>query len=180
MVLFLTFIPIIVLTVLDIISIIKRKKKNIIIYSIIIGIWLILLSIILIDSYYHKNIYNDHREIKKESGIDVKSCTLVDKYLDYGGFPMDGQSLITLDCSNVKKDIKNQMKKYTKLPFDNEVYGLVNGNEVTRKLLNIKEGYYYFIDRGSEEFEDYKVHYKYTIILFDSEKNIFYYYTMDL
>ena len=65
--LFFTFIPIIILIILDIVSVVREQYRNTKIYSMIIGIWFFLLIFLLIFNFYGMNIYNESYEIKKES-----------------------------------------------------------------------------------------------------------------
>ena len=178
---FLTFIPVVVLIILNIISIIKNKQ-GIKLYSKLISLWFLLLIIILSEDYYDRKISNHYLGIKKSTNINVKSCKLIDNYMDFG--INDGEQLITLDCTSMKNRIVKQMKKYEKLPVKGDLEVEMRGNNTIKKLLKIKSGYYHFIPGRNEEREinKYKIktYYDYKFIMFDTDKNIFYYYTWDL
>ena len=168
--LILTFLPMVVLFILDIVFIIKKEKKKVIILSTIIAIWI---SICFIEHYYINNIYNGYIAIKEDTGIDVESCSLIKKYFDENGFSRDYNTLIKLDCSDSKKYITNQMKKYEKLPIISSNLKSLFLHEPEKELLNAKNGWFYFIPELSEN----NYYSKYVIVVYDTNTNIFYYHT---
>ena len=180
-ILFLTFIPIVILIILNVISIIKNKG-SIRSYSKLIMFWFLLLIIILSDAYYNKYVSNHHLGIKKSTGINVKNCKLINNYTDFG--INDGEQLISLDCSDMKKSLTKQMSKYDKLPVEGDLKKEMEGNSTIKKLLKNHSGYYNFIPGRNEDREVYghkiKTYYNYQFFMFDTNKNVFYYYTFDL
>ena len=175
--LFFTFIPIIILIILDIVSVVREQYRNTKIYSMIIGIWFFLLIFLLIFNFYGMNIYNESYEIKKESDVDVKSCKLIDKYTE--GI-RDPEELVKLDCSNSKKYIEKQMGKYNKLPLRGDSPFLSNRNDTQKELSKVRNGYYYIKYKDLEKIYNFKTYSGYILIIYDSDNNILYYYRWNL
>lgn len=179
-----TLIPIFVLLILDIIFLALKDYKKVKIFSILIGVWIMLLSFLLIVDYYKKRFYNGYIDIKEDTGIDVKSCNRIDVYSELG--IGDGEELIVLDCSNIKDKIEKEMNKYEKLPYDDDLKEQINAHEILRKnnVNEIESGYYHIIEnkKGEVNIDGNKTEFTNYIefMLFDSDKNIFYYYWFQL
>lgn len=182
--LIITAFPIFVLFILDIVFLALKDYKKVRVFSIIIGIWILFLIVVIIDDYYTKHFYNGYIKIKENTGVDVKSCILIDKYSELG--IGDGEELIVLDCSNIKDKIEKEMNKYEKLPYDNDLKEEINAHEILRKnnVNEIKSGYYHIIENEMSEANFDGNIIKFTnyinFMLFDSDKNIFYYYWFQL
>ena len=127
-------------------------------------------------SYYCEKIYNGHRTIKRETGIDVKSCKLIDKYAE--GI-RDSELLIRLDCSNSKRQIEKQMKEKNKLSSSSNLPNLSYRNDKLKELSNVKNRYYYIKYKDQEVIDGIEYNDGFILIIYDLDNSILYYYEVD-
>ena len=174
--LILTFIPMLAVIIICIISAVKKLSRNVEVCSKIIKIWLLLVGSCLLYGFYCEKIYNNRETIKKETGIDVKSCKLIDKYAD--GI-RNAELLIRLDCSNSKEQIEKQMKKNNKLPLSSNLPDLSYVDYKQKELSNVKKGYYYFKYKNQMIINDIETHDGFILVIYDSDSSNLYYYEVD-
>lgn len=135
--------------------------------------------------------------IKKEIGIDISKCYIEREHDNHGGFHGDGEYIAQINCSESKNEFVNQLEKWKKIPLTENLHLIMYGGTIdgTNYMYNfaqnndipeIKNGYYYFIDRHSDAKNKYsdadlfdKYSYNFTLALFDLETGIFYYYELD-
>lgn len=132
--------------------------------------------------------------IKNEIGVDISGCIIESDKDSHTGFLGDGETLVTIDCSQNKDEILNQISGWNKLPLTENLqivmYGDNEGNGYRLAYENgipeITDGYYKFINRHDEAkskssdsgmLEAYSMNF--TLALYDSETDIMYYYEFD-
>ena len=141
--------------------------------------------------------FNTADYLKEKIGIDVSNCIILRDNDEHNIFGL-GETIIELNCKYDKENIEKQIKDFNKLPLsqnlqyimyqeetedeNEELYHLAKNN----KIPEIKEGYYYFINRYNKRelkyddqdiFDDLTL--KFTLVLYDSKTNILYYYEYD-
>ena len=141
--------------------------------------------------------FNTSDYLKEKIDLDVSKCIILRDNDDHNIFGL-GETIIELNCKYDRENIEKQIKNYNKLPLsDNlqyimykeekeeeneELYHLAKNN----KIPEIKDGYYYFINRYNKRelkyddkdiFEDLSL--KFTLVLYDNKTSTLYYYEYD-
>lgn len=175
----------------------KRNKK--ILLTVLLGIVLLLLG----SSIFFLHTKSTRPKLPKEMGITItKDCKILESYDDHDKFLGDGVRYLVLQYSNdqIEKEIREAEHWHT-LPLSKNLetfLGRTKGlfeNIYPDKTLPLPEkGYYFFMDRFTEDFrskdnqnkvsfDDSKLlerhAYNSTLAIFDAEKNILYYYEID-
>lgn len=134
--------------------------------------------------------------VKNKINFDLSACTISHEEDTHGGFLGDGEYILMADCAN-KTDINEQISSWNKLPLSNNLelimYGgmvgdYVYGYDFAKKynIPVIENGYYYFINRHSNAispsndenlFNEYS--FNFSLALYDSDTNMFYYFELD-
>lgn len=185
-ILFFTFLPTIILVILDIVSIVKKKRNSIIIYTTYIVIWFILFITAIIFGIIYDRTHDEYTFIREEINIDVKSCGLLKSKDTHALFLGDGETFIKFDCSNSKEEILKQIKDFNEYPLTDNLQKSLKLNKTTEKLLKVKNGYYYFTDRNTDAIDIHddkdlfsRSSFNYTLVIYDIDNNILYYYNLD-
>lgn len=156
---------------------------------------LLLITTILLTSCKPHFSASDY--LKEQINIDITDCIVLRDNDSHNIFGI-GETIIEANCKYDKENIEKQIKDYNKLPLsenlqyimyqeekkdeNEELYQLAKNN----KIPEIKDGYYYFINRYNKRelkyddkdiFEDISL--KFTLVLYDSSTNILYYYEYD-
>lgn len=135
--------------------------------------------------------------IKKEIKVDISKCNIIVDNNEHSGFLGDGEYYVKAECLDEEKNLTKQVSSWNKLPLSENLQlimygghkdGIEYGYELAKKLdiPEIKNGYYFFIDRHSEskdKFNDENIFDRYsfnfTLAMYDSDFNVFYYYEFD-
>lgn len=133
--------------------------------------------------------------IQKEIGLDISSCNILKDEDTHGGFLGDGTYFLIANCSNNKENILSQISHWKNFPLTQKLEWVVYGYEkdgveiakhIPESIPRIENGYYYFYDRqddvkdpfNEEKFFD-RASYNYTLVLYDKDTNLFYYFELD-
>ena len=126
--------------------------------------------------------------------MNNNNCKIVKQVHNHGGFLGDGDYFAKIKCSNIKEEeLSNHWKK---LPLSSSINEAINIDSCNSEgcfniyekynIQNIKNGYYYFLDRNSESNNKYddtdlnkRYSYNYTLALLDKNTDIIYYYELD-
>ena len=147
---------------------------------------LILLTIILTGCFTKKDIIN-------ELGLN-NTCQIKKQQDTHGGFLGDGDYFAKIECKKI--NYKKLSEGWEKLPIPSE---LVKATKMTMcddkecsdiyekySIPNIKNGYYYFLDRHPDSKDKYDYNninnrssYNYTFALLDMDTKTIYYYELD-
>lgn len=140
-----------------------------------------------------KGNYNVYSFIKKKTGVDLKGCSVVTDYEDYG-FQGDGCHYIAVDCSHYSQSIEKQVAGWNVLPMSEKLNKIIYGTgEYAQGLSSrygmpkVMNGKYLFIlnspqgTSGSaytsgEDFPfSWYVH-NISVAVYDSDNKMFYYF----
>ncbi len=170
-------------------------KKNI---TLILSLLVLLFYAFIVSIYYYFGFSTDYlSRISNVIKIDVRAGK-IEKSLDtHGSFNGDGEDFVEISFKNDKilKEIKENLH-WKKLPFDRNLKILVYGIEgkyfsygpfVKENIIpKIKNGYYYFYDKQSEEKNAYnsdevlsRYSFNFIICIYDEDKNIMYFLEYD-
>ena len=159
-------------------------------YKVLIVIFVILGII----SFIFYNFDNSKKDISKILNIDLTNCKVEISKDSHGGFLGDGDHYEKIKCTNKEdKIIKSNWKK---LPLESEIEKVMHMKSCSDKgckdayekfnIPNIKNGYYYFLDRHSETKYindsselNLRSSYNFSLGIYDLDKNILYYYELD-
>lgn len=129
------------------------------------------------------------KKLSEMSGVNLHECKIIYSNDTHGGFHGDGEYFAKLDCSSLKD--YSTILKWNKLPLNEDIKKeiLVEScstekctNVLERyNIPNIKNGYYYFIDRNStyDNKLNIKIYYNYSLFLYDEDNKNIYYYELD-
>lgn len=161
------------------------KKKNI----------LIILAILAIITTGYIFVYKISSKL--DIDLDIDECKIISENDKHQGFHGDGDFILKADCSKNNKKILKQVKKWKRMPLSENLQLIMYGGERDNKtygyelakknnIPEIKNGYYYYIDRDSDAtnihsdlslFDRYS--FNFTIVMYDLDTNILYYYEFD-
>ena len=130
---------------------------------------------------------------KKTFDIDIKDCKILEEQDSHSGFLGDGNYYAKLECENYKmdKDWKEMpLPKTLKEVLDIDVCGTKGCKNFYERYKVSKDvtknGYYYFLDRSEDakdrhDTKSFKERHSYnlTIVIYNPNNNIMYYYEMD-
>ena len=141
-------------------------------------------------------------DIKEKTNVSFKTCKIINKKDTHSGFLGEGKKNALYQCDK-NFDTRNIRKKWNKLPLSENLnislYGdaVKNGITYPKKeekdyaIPKVENGYYYFIDNYSVEYQDIDDIYSdekildigrshnFTLIVYDIDKNYLYYYEID-
>ena len=130
-------------------------------------------------------------------GFTKKDFSVVEKFEDYGGFPVDGSHYLILDCSANKQKALEIIKDWNKLPlsenlnlvmFGGEKDGVIYGYEFAKEahMPKIENGYYIFEDsqlKGKDKSDDSELlnrsSFNFEIAIYDCDTDRMYYFEFD-
>ena len=139
-------------------------------------------------------LFNNKERISKNIELDLDECKIEKEKDTHGGFLGDGDYFAKLKCSSINyNELSNNWKT---LPLSEQINKAIeikqcddNGcKNLYEKfsIPNIKNGYYYFLDRHSEskdKFDDSELNnrssWNFTLAIIDKDTNIIYYYVLD-
>ena len=160
-------------------------KKNLYILLIII-----IICILIVCSL--KN--NKKNTILKEIEINSNKCELEKEFDTHGGFLGDGSYYAQIKCS--KLNYKKLSKNWKKLPLSESLNQVTQtkwcDNKTCKNIYekysipDIKNGYYYFMDRHRESNNKYddtninnRASWNFTLAIINKDTNTIYYYELD-
>lgn len=134
--------------------------------------------------------------IKDKIGIDISFCTIENEQDTHGGFHGDGDYLVKANCSGEQQKILNQLNDWNILPLSENLQLIMYGGErdgmtysynlaQEANIPEINNGYYYFLNRKSDATSKHsddifnKYSFNFTIVLYDLDTSMFYYYEFD-
>ena len=134
--------------------------------------------------------------IKDEIDIDISSCVIEDEQDNHGGFHGDGDYIVRANCTENPQKILNQLNNWNNLPLSENLQLIMYGGErdgitysynLAQKanIPKINNGYYYFLNRKSNAVNEHsddifdKYSFNFTLVLYDKDNNMFYYYEFD-
>lgn len=134
--------------------------------------------------------------IKDKIDIDISYCTIEDEQDTHGGFHGDGDYIVKANCSEEQQKILNQLNGWNELPLSENLKLIMYGGErdgitylynLAQKanIPEINNGYYYFLNRKSDAVNEYsddifdKYSFNFTLVLYDKDNSMFYYYEFD-
>ncbi len=134
--------------------------------------------------------------IKDEIDVDISSCVIEDEQNNHGGFHGDGDYIVKANCSKEPQKILNQLNNWNNLPLSENLQlimygGIRDGMTYSYNLAEeanipiIDNGYYYFLNRHRDAVNEHsddifnKYSFNFTLVLYDKDNNIFYYYELD-
>ncbi len=137
---------------------------------------------------------SNNKNIISKIELDNNNCKIISEIDNHSGFHGDGEYFAKIKCSNINKE--ELSRHWKKLPLSNSINEATNINHCDSKgcyniyekynIPNIKNGYYYFLDRNSESKNKYDDTYlndrhshNYTLALLDKDNDIIYYYELD-
>ena len=156
----------------------------------------IITVLIIIDIWYTSNywVYDEEflfNSLKEETGLDFSKCEVVDSKDDGG----EGEKFIVYNCKEKNIDISLMKEKLKVLPFTENLRVRIYGDE-TRHMSGLKtvtyveNGYYYFIDNNTVKYKDLDdIHsdenlfsrgsYNFSLVIYDTDNDLLYYYEFD-
>ncbi len=130
-------------------------------------------------------------------GFSKQSFTVIEEKDTHGGFFGDGSYYLILDCSNNVDTALNIVANWNQLPlsenlnlimYGGEKDGMTYGYNLSEEahMPEIENGYYYFEDRHSEAKDASddsglfsRASFNFSIAVYDSDTNRFYYFEFD-
>ena len=132
------------------------------------------------------------RTIQKRTGLDLElsGCRILSETDTHGGFLGDGETLLVLDCSGSEDKILAQTGGWPDLPLSENIQTVLYDWGVAEKyaIPAIRKGKWYFYDRFADDValdrrSDARLLSRpaenFSLLLFDSENSILYYFEMD-
>ena len=134
--------------------------------------------------------------IKDKIDIDISFCTIEDEQDTPGGFHGDGDYVVKANCQEEQQKILSQLNGWNEFPLSENIQLIMYGGErddVTysynlaqkANIPKIDNGYYYFLNRHSDAVNEHsddifdKYSFNFTLVLFDTDNSMFYYYEFD-
>lgn len=181
--------------------------------KIILRIFLIIISIIFLLIYigivllgvecFKFGVYfwekrNQPSELKREFNISKEKYEVITEYESERNFLGDGEDWLILDCSNQKDLVLEEIRNWKPLPMSDDLYTIIFGGkkgDITysgygfaeeTNLRDVKNGYYLFLNRSSEDIDKYSEenifdHYfgNFSLGIYDTDTNKLYYFKYD-
>lgn len=135
--------------------------------------------------------YGWHIEIASKIEIKIPLSAKLELKNTHGGFHGDGEAFAKIFFTQEQSEkVENRIKKnqhWRKLPLSEIVASSTGIFDKEMKIPEIENGYWFYLDRSSEakdkndENDMYNGRYShnYSVAVFDSDKNILYYYELD-
>lgn len=158
----------------------------------------ILFSLLLIIIFYLTTgcnlISNKQSIVLKRIEMTNANCKIEKDIDSHGGFLGDGDYFAKIKCFNINySELSSHWKK---LPLSETLNHVTQMKQCDNKgcnniydrfsIPNIKDGYYYFLDRHSESEDIYddtnlnnRASWNFTLAIIDKNSNIIYYYELD-
>ena len=141
----------------------------------------ILLVLVLLIGCSNKFIIN-------KIGVDGK-CKIKNEIDTHGGFNGDGDYFVKIECNK----INNLKDNWKNLPLTDSLKEVMEMEQCDSKscknvykkynIPNIKNGYYYFIDKKTNSSDEVNINnkssYNFILALLDKDTNMIYYYELD-
>lgn len=155
---------------------------------------LIFLLIIVIGVGITGCVFSTKNNILKKIELEGLNCELQKEINTHRGFLGDKSYFVMMKCLDLNSE--KLSKNWKKLPLNDELNTAMEMIQCTDdecknvyeryEIPNIKNGYYYFLDRHSESKDRYdssdlnnRFSWNFTLALLDVDKNIIYYYELD-
>lgn len=175
------------------------NMSNIVKFLLVFLIWVIVFTIIYFIWFQKPMTTNEY--IIDRIGVNISSCGIQSDNDSHGGFHGDGDRIVIADCSDNNEEILKQIEHWKSIPLSDNLQILLYGGETSRatysdqlskeyNIPKIESGYYYFIDRYAQRYNDIDdVHsdqkllsryaYNFTLALYDVKTDIFYFLELD-
>lgn len=155
------------------------------------AILLALILIIALSVYFVDAQSNDY------FGFSKQDFTVVEEQDTHGGFHGDGSYYLILDCSNHTENALKIVNGWNRLPFSENLDLIMFGGEKDginyvynlsedAHIPEIENGYYCFRDRHSQTEDSSddsellsRSSFNFSLAVYDSDTNIFYYFEFD-
>lgn len=172
-----------------------------IITTIIQVVMFFLISFVATNIFYvsdEEYIFND---INEKTNVSFDTCNIISESDTHGGFLGDGKKIVIYYCGDDfnTKNILNNWKKFPSENLDIYFYGgaVKNGitypkkDEENYSIPKLENGYYYFIDNYSKNYNDSDDIYSddkildmgrphnFTLTVYDIDSNYLYFYEID-
>ena len=134
------------------------------------------------------------RYIKRASGFDISSCRILKDKDTHGGFLGDGEYILIADCGKAPPSAE-ELKEWKRLPLTENLQLMMYGPEPDEYEYSlageagipyVENGYYYFENRHSgaksrESDEDLfdVISFNFTLAIYDTDNEMFYFYDID-
>ena len=138
----------------------------------------------------------DSKKLNRIGGIielKLDNCKIRMDEDTHGGFLGDGEYFAKIECDTENESIKESWKE---LPLGAEIQKIMTLIQCGDKgcltaferynIPNIKNGYYYFVDRHSEAVDKHneeelnnRASYNFSVCIYDSDNKLYYYYELD-
>lgn len=163
-------------------------KKSIIIC---ISIWVVFITIILISFFVINIRYGWHMYVASQIEIHIPFAVKNDIKDSHGGVQREGESLsmFYFDDKNAEKfeERINKNQHWKKLPMNKVVEESTGVWDEKMKIPDVKNGYWFYLDRHSEAADKYnendmynsRYSFNYSVAVYDNDKGILYYYELD-
>ena len=145
-------------------------------------ILLLIAIIIILTSFNIPKITNRTDVIGDILEINLDQCKieLIHELPFYMKFVDNGPSLTTIKCSKkIDKEIKSKWKPLPVPPDLEKAFPFGEQVEEKYRIPNIEKGYYFYIDRNSDDYKFQPPDGRYSVAVYDSENCLLYYYSMD-
>lgn len=122
--------------------------------------------------------------LKTHLHVDIGPAVILMDHDTHGGFHGDGSYLLIADCSQSRDSFLEQTKDWSLLPLPEELAQAVS--QVPQFSEDFSQGRWYFQDRHSHTSDpsDYallhsRYSYNFTLAVYDTARDLLYYYELD-
>lgn len=162
------------------------KIKTIIVILVILVIGYFIFDLGTVESHIKRNV--------SKMGIDISKCENIRTEAPDASFHGDGEYVVVANC---EKNNEIDFSYWKKLPLTENLQIAMYGGKIGDRTYHyefaidngipeIKNGYYYFIDRHSKATNIYsdenllsRYSFNFTIAFYDLDTNLFYYYELN-
>lgn len=161
--------------------------------SIIIGIsiWVVFIISLLVSFIVINILYGWHMYVASQIEIHIPFAVKNDNKDSHGGVQREGESLskFYFDEKNAVKfkEKINKNQHWKKLPMTKIVEESTGAWDKEMKIPEVKNGYWFYLDRHSEATDKYnendmyngRYSFNYSVAVYDTDENILYFYELD-
>ena len=132
------------------------------------------------------------RKIQKRTGLDLdlSGCRVLSETDSHGGFLGDGEALLVLDCSGNEEKLLAQTGGWAAFPLSENIRTVLYDWGIAEKygIPAISDGRWYFwdrfaddvaLDRRSDALLLTRPAENFSLLLYDTEHSVLYYYELD-